>query len=92
MKEEYKKLLEQQLQLLSEKSKTANPRNLCKLTDKIINLIPILDPEFQSQFSVAQSLRFPASATLTAQDLIDLHLGQYARSNHLEAFRKKPKD
>ena len=92
MNEEYKKILEQQLQLLSERSKSANNEDLCKLTDKMINLIMILDPELQNRFSVAQSLHFPALATLSAQDLIDLHLGQYAREDHLEIFRKKPKD
>ena len=87
--ENHKKILEQQLLLLSEKSKSANNEDLCKLTQQMTNLILLTDPALQTQFSAAQFSLFPALTMLSVQDLTDLHFGRYAHKTRPDIFQKK---
>ena len=91
MQEEIKKILEQQLQLLSERSKSANNEDLCKLIDKMINLVQILDPELKSR-SFAEPLN-PYIGHLSMSDLEALALArrEQARSQkeELEKFAEE---
>ena len=74
MNEDYKKILEQQLLLLSEKSNdTWSTDELCQLTDKILNLVMFLEPEFQNQSFYAASTGHPYVVQLPAADLVDLY-------------------
>ena len=90
VKEEYKKMLEQQLQLLSEKSRgTYNNEDVCKLTDKMINLVQILDPELQNQSFYAASTNHQYVVQLPVKDLVDLYAARaevsrnrYPYNNH----------
>ena len=49
MEENIKKMLEEQLQLLSERSKNAPIERLAEITAQMVNVAKILDPEIRSQ-------------------------------------------
>lgn len=72
-----KEILEKQLQLLSERSITARVSDLVPLTEQMIKLAVILEPEIQSGLFPLSPL--PLSERLTVADMEALVIGRRER-------------
>lgn len=88
MTQEIKKTLAGQLELLNERSKSADTKDLPKLTAQIINLATILDPELRNLSLHADFARLP-SVALTAQDAADIANARRERYLRWEASQKE---
>ena len=71
-----KETLEKQLQMLSERSSTADIKYLPALTGQMINLARILEPELQNQSFYGASTGHPYVVQLPAKDLVDLYVAR----------------
>ena len=69
-------ILNKQLGLLSKRSEDSTTEDLVVLTDAMCQIVGVLQ-----SLSVGGAVSFPAQVQLSAQDLADLHRGQYERVN-----------
>jgi len=69
--DDIKKILEKQLQLLSEESKRSSAENLCKLSEQMRAIAQILLGQSQSFYEASTS--HPYVVQLQVTDLVDLY-------------------
>ena len=84
MEENIKKTLEEQLQLLSERSKNAPIQNLAEITAQMVSVAKMLSPEHQSQYC-DEAGHLPFVGTLTLSDLAEIASARNERANRQEA-------
>lgn len=77
--EDIKKILEKQLQLLSEESKRSSAENLCKLSEQMRAIAQILLGQSQSFYEASTS--HPYVVQLPVKDLIDLYAARYKQAH-----------
>ena len=84
--EDIKKILEKQLQLLSEESKRSSAKNLCKLSEQMRAIAQILLGQSQSFYEA--STNHPYVVQLPVEDLIDLYAARaQLLSRHSECHK-----
>ena len=76
-----KETLEKQFELLSKRSEEIQGKELADLTMAMINLVPFISPEFQSQSFYAASINHPCVVQLPAKDLVELYVARAERAN-----------
>ena len=81
-----KKILEKQLQLLSEESEHASAANLCELSEQMGVIAQILLGQNQSFYEA--STNHPYVVQLPATDLVDLYVARAQLLHHQGRSRK----
>lgn len=85
-KDEIKKILEKQLQLLSEESESASTEDMCKLSEQIRAIALILLQQNQSFYEA--STNHPYAVQLPVEDLVDLYAARAQLLRHQGPSRK----
>lgn len=88
MNEKIKKTLEKQFDLLTERSAGTFGEELAILTNAMINLAGVLDPEVQTQSFYAASTYHPYVVQLPTKDLIELYVARAERATRRGEFRR----
>lgn len=83
MRDRTKKILEEQLELLHERAKTADDEYLAKISAQMVSLAKIIEPELQNQLGGEISVGVPL-ATLTMRDVADIIAARSERSRRLD--------
>ena len=92
MRVEIEKILTEQLKLLGEVSKKSDEKQLKNLTDAMIEIVMLIEPESRNQSFYGASTCHPYEIQLPVADLVDLYVGRAAYANQYlppEVHRKK---